>query len=259
MKVRLMTSNIWGDFFHNPVEPRAPLLAKIYDRYMPDVLGLQEVGKNWWKSILFSELKKTYAQVPVEKTQKLNCTPLFYRADLFKLLESDRYLFHEELDYSKGWNYGVFKSRCGNGRFAIFNTHFWWKGELRDEVIRRYNAMETVAAMKRIGSKYSCPVFLMGDLNCKCTSMTWEYLRNQGWQTSFLCTDNYSPYSSNHYDPFIHEDGTCTGSTTDEPKEDSIDHIAIPASVKVLYQHAVIDREALDASDHSPVFADVEF
>lgn len=47
--------------------------------------------------------------------------------------------------------------------------------------------------------------------------------------------------------------------TPDEPKEDSIDHIAVPASVEVLLQHAVIDREALDASDHSPVYADVEF
>ena len=39
----------------------------------------------------------------------------------------------------------------------------------------------------------------------------------------------------------------------------SIDHIAIPAAVKVICQCAVIDREALDSSDHSPVYADVEF
>ena len=257
MKIRLMTSNIWGDFFHNPVEPRAPLLATVFERYFPDILGLQEVGPSWWESGLIPALSRTYTQVPVENPEKLNCTPLFYRADRFELLESGRCLFHEPLDYSKGWNFGVFKS--SGGTFAVFNTHFWWKKELRDEVIRRYNAMETVSAMKRIGEKYSCPVFLMGDLNCKCDSMTWEYLRSQGWQTSFFCTDHFSPFSSNHHNPVVHADGTCTGCTTDEPKEDSIDHIAIPAAIKVICQCAVIDREALDSSDHSPVYADVEF
>ena len=54
----------------------------------------------------------------------------------------------------------------------------------------------------------------------------------------------------------INADGTCTGKTTDEPKEFSIDHIGIPEGVKVLRQYAVIDREALDASDHSPVIVD---
>lgn len=259
MKVRLMTSNIWGDFFHNPVEPRAPLLAEVFNRWQPDILGLQEVGRSWWKSELFPELGKNYVQVPVENPEKLNCTPLFFREKQFELLDSGRHLFHEPLDYSKGWNCGVFRSRTDGKTFAVFNTHFWWKSELRDEVIRRYNAMETVAAMKQVGGKFSCPVFLMGDLNCRCDSMTWEYLRAQGWQTSFFCTDHYSPYSSNHHDPVVHADGTCTGCTTDEPKENSIDHIAIPAGVKVLCQHAVIDREALDSSDHSPVYADVEF
>ena len=258
MKVRLMTSNIWGDYFHNPVEPRAPLLTEVFKRWDPDILGMQEVTGNWWKSELFSELDKAYVRVPAEQPEKINYTPLFFRKEKFELLASGRHLFHEPLDCSKGWSYGVFKSRVDAKILAVFDTHFWWKSELRDEVIRRYNAMETVAAMKEIGAKFSCPVFLMGDLNCKCDSMTWEYLREQGWQTSFLCTDDHSSCSSNHHNPVIHADGTCTGCTTDEPKENSIDHIAIPAGVKVLRQYTVIDREALDASDHSPVYADVE-
>lgn len=259
MKIRLMTSNIWGDFFGNPVGPRAPLLAKIFARYAPDILGMQEVGPSWWASPLIPELRKVYAQVPAPFPEKVNATPLFYRADRFELLDSGRRLFHEELDWSKGWNYGVFGSRSDGGTFAVFNTHFWWESNLRDEVLRRYNAMETVAEMRRVGAAFGATVFLMGDLNCKCDSLTWKYLRAQGWETSFLRTDHCSPYSSEHHDPVIHADGSCTGSTTDEPKEDSIDHIAVPASVEVLLQHAVIDREALDASDHSPVYADVEF
>ena len=61
-----MTSNIWGDFFGNPVPPRAPLLAAVYARYTPDVLGLQEAGPSWWKSSLIPALLEKYAQVPVD-------------------------------------------------------------------------------------------------------------------------------------------------------------------------------------------------
>lgn len=257
MKIRLMTSNIWGDFFGNPVGPRAPLLEKVFERYVPDILGLQEVGKNWWASTLIDALQKRYTQVPVETQGKLNCNPIFYDAERFELLECTFHLFHEELDYSKGWNCGVFREKERGGIFAVYNTHFWWKADLNNDVIRRYNAMETICAMKETAAKYDCKVFLMGDMNCKCDSLAWNYVRQQGWETSFLCTEQSSPYSSNHHDPKIHEDGSCTGSTTDEPKEDSIDHIAIPAGVRVLCQHAVIDQEALDSSDHSPVYADV--
>ena len=258
MKIRIMTSNIWGDFFGNPVPPRAPLLAAVYARYTPDVLGLQEAGPSWWKSSLIPALLENYAQVPVDTGEFTNCIPVFYRKDRFELLDSGAYLYHVELDYSKGWNCGVLKDRESGKTFAVFNTHFWWKPELRDDVIRRYNAMDMVRAMEQTAKKYGCPVFFTGDLNCKYDSMAWKYLRGRGWRTSYACTDDHSACSSNHHDPVIHPDGTCTGSTTDEPVEFSIDHIGIPEGIKVLRQYAVVDREALDASDHSPIYADVE-
>lgn len=259
MKIRIMTSNIWGGYFGNLVPPRAPLLTTVFNRYDPDILGLQEVCVNWWKSSLISALQKKYTQVSPETGGKLNCTPLFYRTDRFDLLDSGWHLYHEKLDPSKGWNYGVLKEKESGTVFAVFNTHFWWKVEVHDEVIRRYNAMEMTLAMKRIGSSFQCPVFFTGDLNCRLGSSTWEYLKENGWRTSFVCTDDHSSCSSSHHNPVIHADGTCTGSTTDEPKEFSIDHIGIPSGVEVLRQYAVIDREALDSSDHSPIYADVEF
>ena len=258
MKIRIMTSNIWGAYFGNPVLPRSPLLKTVFDRYDPDVLGLQEADVNWWKSPLFAELMKKYTLAAAETGGKSNYVPLFYRASRFDLLESGFHLYHEELDRSKGWHYGVLKEKGSGAVFAVFNTHFWWKPEVHDMVIRRYNAMEMTIAMKQVGSVFHCPVFFIGDLNCTVDSSAWNYLHENGWQTSFDCTDDHSECSSNHHDPVIHADGTCTGNTTDEPKEFSIDHIGIPDGVKVLRQYAVTDREALDASDHSPIFADVE-
>lgn len=257
--IRIMTSNIWGDYFGNPVPPRAALLTTIFNRYHADILGFQEATANWWSSGLFRDLKKNYTAVPTETDGRVNFTPLFYRTSRFELLDSGWHLFHEKLDPSKGWTFAVLKEKESGMVFAVFNTHFWWQLEIKDEVIRRYNAMEMNFAMKQIADSFQCPVFFMGDLNCRYNSSTWEYLRENNWRTSYSCTNDHSTCSSNHYNPVIHEDGTCTGSTTDEPKEFSIDHIGIPDGVKVLRQYAVIDREALDATDHSPIFADVEF
>ena len=259
MQIRLMTSNIWGEYFGNPAGPRAPLLTKVFERYAPDILGLQEVCPHWWDSSLIPALSDKYAMSVAQTDEDVNYTPLFYRKERLELLSASRYLFHMELDPSKGWNYGVFRERLNRKVFAVFNTHFWWKPELRDDVIRRYNAMEMTAEMESIGRQFSCPVFFMGDLNCTCDSMAWNYLESHGWKTSFQCTEDYSSYSSHHGNPVIHPDGTCSGCTTEEPKERSIDHIGIPAGIKVLRQCAVIDREALDSSDHSPVYADVDF
>lgn len=256
--IRIMTCNIWGDYFGNPVPPRASLLKIVFNRYDADILGFQETTANWWSSEAFEDLKKNYTAVPTETDGRVNYTPLFYRTSRFELLESGWNLFHEKLDVSKGWTCAVLKEKESRKVFAVFNTHFWWQLELKDEIIRRYNAMEMTHAMKQIAAAYQCPVFFMGDLNCRYTSSTWEFLKGNGWKTSYCCTDDHSTYSSNHYNPVINADGTCTGKTTDEPKEFSIDHIGIPEGVKVLRQYAVIDREALNASDHSPVYADVE-
>ena len=60
MKLRLMTSNIWGDYFGNPVEERAQNFIDIFTRYSPDVIGIQEATTNWYKSELFDWLTNNY-------------------------------------------------------------------------------------------------------------------------------------------------------------------------------------------------------
>lgn len=42
--MRLMTTNIWGDYFDNPVDVREDNMYKVYENYSPDVIGFQEVN-----------------------------------------------------------------------------------------------------------------------------------------------------------------------------------------------------------------------
>ena len=41
MFIRIMASNIWGDYFGNPVEVREEQLGSIYDKYDPDILAMR--------------------------------------------------------------------------------------------------------------------------------------------------------------------------------------------------------------------------
>lgn len=257
MELRLMTSNVWGDYFGNPVKGRDKNLAGIYLRYLPDVLGLQEVTESWRDSELYPALRNTYSVVSAETCGKNNHTPLLYNREKFELLDSGWYLYHEKLDASKGYTMGVFREKNGGKRFAVFCTHFWWKPDLSDAVIRYYNAKDMVQKMKQIGETYSCPVFFMGDLNCFRDSDAWTYLREQGWETSYRLTADCSPESSWHDNPIRGEDGEFHGKIPESPNEKSIDHIGVETGIRVLRQRIVLDQEALDATDHSPVYADV--
>ncbi len=257
MEIRLMSSNIWGDYFGNEVEGRDRQLQGIYLKYLPDVLGLQEMTRSWWASPVWKDMEDTYRFVEADTHNKLNFTPLLYRPDRLALIDSGWQLYHEELDASKGFTWGVFETRESARRLAVFNTHFMWPNGTEYDVIRRYNALEMDIAMKRTAQKYGCPVFFMGDLNCTVDSLAWRFLNGTGWVTSFCAADEFSPVSSHHGDPVRGEDNRYHGQTTEAPKEKSIDHIGLSAASRVLRQAVVIDTDALDATDHSPIYVDL--
>lgn len=259
MELRLMSSNIWGEYFGNEVEYRDRQLEGIYRKYQPDVLGLQEMMHTWWASPIWNDLDSQYQIVPVMTDGKLNFTPIVYRTERLKVIDSGWYLYHEELDASKGFTWAVFQDKESETQFAVFNTHFWWKDKmLEHDVIRRYNAVDLVHWMRQIGQAYDCPVFFMGDLNCTVDSPAWKYLNSCGWETSFAVTQDCSECSSHHGDPVRGTDGHYHGQMTEKPKECSIDHIGIPHGMHVRRQVAVTDQDALDATDHSPVFVDLD-
>ena len=64
--------------------------------------------------------------------------------------------------------------------------------------------------------------------------------------------------SSHQGDPQPDENGKLRGKTTQKGREYSIDHIiGMGDGIKVQEYRVVEDQDALDATDHSPVFVDV--
>ncbi|NMA45772.1 MAG: hypothetical protein GX945_04350 [Lentisphaerae bacterium] len=258
--LRMMAFNIWGDYFKNPVEERDLAIADVILRYQPDVVALQEVTANWWSSRLFSALAAGYAPVSGQTDGKTNFTPLLYKKERFALVAAGWDLFHEKLDRSKGVTWAVLQDRQQDKRFAAFSTHYWWQGTPESNYIRTVNSDMLLKRLDALRSQYGCHVFGGGDFNCWVGSDPLEKLRQNGYVSAQDIADIASPESSHHGDPRRGDDGKYHGTPKPEKNEKrySIDHLLVaPEQVHVHRLHVVLDQDALDASDHSPIFMDI--
>ncbi len=256
--MRIMTSNIWGDYFGNEVKTREGGLIETYLKYSPDIIGFQEVTKNWYNGRLFKELSESYCFCGTEIYGGRNFVPFAYKKEYAKkLVESGYEMVCPELDESKAITWAYFAD--GEKSFAVCNTHFWWKeGEWHDRV-RDDNAKQLVRLMKYINGKYSCPVFAFGDMNTTVSSSVFDIYKENGVIHLFdIAKDKYNR-GSHHGDPVRSEDGLYHGKTTEKLHTDSIDHIVLYGNISTVEKYTVVeDTAALDSTDHSPVFADIE-
>ena len=59
--MRIMTCNIWGDYFHNPVKDRMGGYETLFSEYKPDIVGFQECTAGWYGSGFFEAIEKDYS------------------------------------------------------------------------------------------------------------------------------------------------------------------------------------------------------
>lgn len=258
--VRIMTANVWGDYFGNPVAVREDQLLATFTKYAPDILGLQEMTPSWYGSRLYAGLQARYAMAGIIDGSHENYVPLAYDKARFDLLAAgfERYLGTP--DRSKAITYAVLQERFGRKVLAVCSTHFWWKSGAEHEQIRLENARQLSALMRRMQAQYHCPVFAFGDLNCTVASGVFQVFAENGIQRLHGLAQEASRVSSEHGDPVLGTDGRYHGAAPTQPDACAIDHVIglmgeQPCRVPV-YQ-VVLDQAALDASDHSPVYADI--
>jgi endonuclease/exonuclease/phosphatase family metal-dependent hydrolase len=276
--LRFLTFNIWGDYFNNPVAEREAGVEATILNSRADVIALQEVTPNWYKSQMFLNLEKAgYAVVRGDEAaalrraaftgdmteEHINHEPLLYRKDKLKLLESGTEFFHLKLQTSKSVTWLVLEDRESGRRFAAFGTHFWWQhnGE-ESNAIRELNARHILWILSDIRRKWGTdlPAILGGDLNSLETSSDHAMLRSRGFVNAASHAEVRSTHCSHHGNPVRGKDGKWHGSLQ-SPERDkakySIDHIYFTKGIRALRHEIITDQIALDVSDHSPVF--VEF
>ena len=258
--LRLLTANIWGDYFGNPVSMRENQFVEAFEKYQPDVIGMQECTVNWHKSNLFKTLLENYSIVSKFDGVSNNYVPLFYRKDRFELLDSGFHYYTQTPDDSKAYTYAVLKSMDNGQVFAVCNTHFWWKSGSEHDAIRMMNAQELVACMEMLHESHGCPVFAFGDLNCSAYAGPFLYFAEHQIVRLRDIAASFSKKSSHHGDPKLGKDKQFHGSLPKNPEVKSLDHIiGLRGSLTydVLAYQVILDQNVLDASDHSPVYADI--
>ena len=260
MNVRIMSSNIWGDYFGNEIAVREDQLLDVFERYAPDVLGMQEATKNWRQSALFRGLAKDYEFVDTGAFTDNNYTPLVYRRDLFDLIEGGFTKFEDTPDNSKSCTWAVLEYKGNGRRFGAISTHWWWKniGKAEDDALRVSNGAKITEIARTLVEKYNIPVFAFGDFNSRYACPSLAYLRKNGWKFAQEEADVTMAVSTHHGDPKRGDDGLFHGEATLRTAENSIDHVVYMGGAQAIEFRVVEDQDALDATDHSPIWCDFE-
>ena len=254
--MRIMTSNIWGDYFGNPVEVRQDQLYQVFQTYQPDILGFQEVTSGWYNGTLLEKLSEEYAFAGTELYENINYVPLAYKKK-YALLAKGYEFLTDTPDISKAITWAVLQD--GDRKFAVCNTHFWWKTGPEHDEIRLQNARQLTALMRHLHETHRCCVFAFGDMNCTVSSGVFRIYAENGIRQLRELAVQADTVTSHHGDPLRGEDGLYHGTPSTKDYNYSIDHLVVLGEGCHVDSYRVIeDQAALDATDHSPVFADVE-
>ena len=278
--LKFLTFNIWGDYFKNPVSEREAGVEAAILKDIPDIVSLQEVTPNWYRSPMFANLGKAgyvlvrgdedaalkRAAFSGQKTDRhINHEPLLYRRETLTLLDSGVDFFHLTLQPEKSVTWAVLEEKASGRRFVAFATHFWWRSNgVESDTIRELNARHILLLLADIRRKWGAelPAVLGGDLNSRVDSIAHGMLRSGGFVNAASNADVRSPHCSHHGNPKRGEDGKYHGSLRpreDDTPERSIDHVYYTKGIHALRHEIGIDQAVLDVSDHSPVIVEFEF
>lgn len=256
--MRIMTTNIWGSYFNNPAEVRKDDMYKVYETYAPDIIGFQEVEPQWYACDMFRRLSDDYYIVGAQPFDSFNFVPMAIRKK-YKVMAFGFERLTDVKDPSKEITWAVLQE--DERLFAVCNTHFWWKTGPEHDRIREINAHQLCKLMKSLEERYGCPVFAFGDMNCNTASTVFtDIYPENGVVKLYDMAAEKDDVSSHHGDPVVDENGRFHGKKTDKDHTSSLDHIVgLGKGFEVSRYKIVQDQYALDATDHSPVYADISF
>lgn len=266
--LRIYNQNIWGNYSETEaVANRNQLLLELITENQPDICCLQECNPN--TSRVGEEgvqllLKEQYSEASEENWER-NYTPVFYKKDKFKLIDSGFQIYSgTTYDRSKSVTWAVLEEISTGKRVGVASTHFWFKhtGEV-DIKQREDNAATLTQVCEEMIRKYQVPVIATGDLNHGIYSRSGEavpyknMLENGFQDVRFTAKESTDSHTCHHY-PKRNEEGIYV--EADEPMS-TIDFILTYGEnpLKAESFRVLRDHKALVSSDHCPMIAEFGF
>jgi len=255
-------------------EARVPLLVRAYTDVMPDILGLQEVSLRQAELMMKEMSTVELMDDTVAKYEYISGgdTPIVYRRDKLKLLESGFFRFTEAIPgfegsfnnhETKSYCYGVFECRKCGKKIAVMSTHLWWKSSnpasgsyqpFSDEA-RAYQIKQCAAKMDGIMAKYACPGIIMGDFNAVYDSLCLKAAFEAGWQEVHDISVGETDETRGHHPCSPKGFARDAGGSFDR----AIDHILIKNGEGTTVEYFKrLTPEYFDAvSDHYPLYIEL--
>ncbi len=258
-ELRIMSHNIWcGKVFNRDLHMR-----DVYMRYLPDVLGLQEMTPNLYDSRIVELLSEEYEWLTHKEAEGYtDNTPLLIRKGMFDVLEHGWHLYRGLNNHeSKSLAWAVLRRKSDGVTFGAISTHFWWQKGPESDLARVDDVDQMVAFVNYMKVKYNIPVIAMGDWNCRIGSAAYRRAYEWGGLDTRLCAKDFCDRGNSHHPYAVYNEAT--GEYENGPKPvgtllNAIDHMFIynPEGFDVKEYHVVTDQDALDVSDHCPVYID---
>jgi len=278
--LRIMSNNIWWCDVNNAAweamgadcsaAHRAKGFFRLYNELSPDIIGLQECSARMSHILMamFAENAYPYALLWGRDT------PIIYRKDKFELVDSESFIYPEEVPGFEGsFNNLKTKSYCAavfrlkeNGKLLIFaTTHLWYMSD--NPAAKHYQpnsgaarAYQTELLINKIDSlqeKYRCPAVIVGDFNTYYSTKAIQHALDRGFVHAHDAAAEYAYEGSGmHY---------CYADSYNTKENEggfacAIDHILVRGAHDGFVRR--YERYAPDyympLSDHYPAWIDVE-
>ena len=251
--LRIMSFNILHpDWSRIPVKGRDEIVAGILRYYKPDVAALQEAGAKWHKA-LKPILVDTGEYAPACRQSNAegflyNTTCFLYNPQTVSVVEE--YIL--DLDYkdaSRVFSVAVFERLSDGARFVMTNTHPAPRDD-PDNYARNMSDLTAYAA--ETAQKYAeLPMIIAGDFNTPEDSELYQALMDEAgvkdakYEAEVLVR-NCSTFFGYQVTPSAENADLC------------VDHLFVNDKVDVRLFNAVIGHDVQNASDHIPIYMDIE-
>ena len=279
MKIRIMSNNQWKADFNCPyweerglncsAEVREKGFASIYQRFAPDIIGLQEVSALMADYLLrdLQALGLPFALVWGRDT------PILYRRDKFELVDSDFLVYPRSVpglegEYNNGdtksYAVAVFRTKDEGKMFGIMSTHLWWKSDdpasphyqPGSGLARAYQIGIAIDRLNELASDYPIPQIVMGDFNTPYDSEPVKMAFSKGFVHAHDVAAEYKAETNG-----MHPCGPeILGPYEPKGFDKAIDHIFVrnvPDGFVRRFEREM-PEDYLALSDHAPVWIDAE-
>lgn len=256
-KIKVMSFNVKnGGEGVNTVDVRQPRILELFQNYYPDLIGYQEVTKDWidwFSSDAFSELYAFYGKPRDPSKSNSEYSLIMYNYKKFTLLDSGDFWLNEEVlsdptsaSTAIGWDAAL--PRCCSWirledintktQFVIMNVHFDHKG--------MQAVIHSSELMLKMADSWDIPVIITGDFNSSEYSAAYGVLSSGNYDNTKYIAETTMSWATS---PGFFKKGTQYGEV--------IDHILISKDTFMVDSYSVITQDfgGGRVSDHYPIIS----